>query len=74
MKDGRQKMKATDIRKLTDQEIFGEIDKLVRERLSLRVQQTVEQSAKTDRFTKIKKSIARMLTVINERKKLNNED
>lgn len=67
-------MKATDIRKLTDQEIFGEIDKLVRERLSLRVQQTVEQSAKTDRFTKIKKSIARMLTVINERKKLNNED
>lgn len=67
-------MKATDIRKLKDQEIFGEIDKLVRERLSLRVQQTVEQSAKTDRFTKIKKSIARMLTVINERKKLNNED
>jgi large subunit ribosomal protein L29 len=67
-------MKASEIRKLTDQEIFGEIDKLVRERLALRVQQTVEQTAKTDRFTKIKKSIARMLTVINERKKLNNED
>jgi len=67
-------MKASEIRKLTDQEIFGEIDKLVRERLALRVQQTVEQTAKIDRFTKIKKSIARMLTVINERKKLNNED
>lgn len=67
-------MKTSEIRNLTDQQIFGEIDKLVRERLALRVQQTVEQTAKTDRFTKIKKSIARMLTVLNERKKLNNED
>lgn len=67
-------MKVEDIRKLSDQDIHKEMDKLVTERLALRVQQVTEQGVKTDRLTKIKKTIARMLTIMKERKVNTHED
>lgn len=67
-------MKVEEIRKLSDKDILVEMDKLVRERLSLRVQQVTDQSAKTHHLTNIKKAIARMLTVMNERKRETHED
>ena len=67
-------MKVEEIRKLSDKDILAEMDKLVRERLSLRVQQVTDQSTKTNRLTVIKKSIARMLTIMNERKREAHED
>tara|TARA_X000000950_G_C13685312_1_gene565682 strand:- start:140 stop:340 length:201 start_codon:yes stop_codon:yes gene_type:complete len=66
-------MKIEDIRKLSDKDLSLEMDKLVHERLSIRVQQVTDQSTKTDRLTKIKKTIARMLTIMNERKRENHE-
>lgn len=67
-------MKVEEIRKLSDKDIHVEIDKLVRERLALRVQQVTDQSAKIHQLTNIKKTIARMLTIMNERKRETHED
>ncbi|MDG2348699.1 MAG: 50S ribosomal protein L29 [Gammaproteobacteria bacterium] len=67
-------MKVEEIRKLSDKDILVEMDKLVRERLSLRVQQVTDQSAKTHQLTNIKKTVARMLTIMNERKRVTHED
>ena len=64
-------MKVEEIRKLSDKDIHVEMDKLVRERLALRVQQVTDQSTKTHQLTNIKKTIARMLTIMNERKREN---
>ena len=64
-------MKVEEIRKLSDKEILVEMDKLVRERLALRVQQVTDQGTKTHQLTEIKKAIARMLTIMNERKREN---
>lgn len=67
-------MKVEEIRKLSDKDILVEMDKLVRERLALRVQQVTDQSAKTHQLTIIKKTVARMLTIMNERKRVTHED
>lgn len=67
-------MKVEEIRKLSDKDILVEMDKLVRERLSLRVQQVTDQGTKTHKLTNIKKTIARMLTIMNERKRETHED
>lgn len=64
-------MKVEEIRKLSDKDIHVEMDKLVRERLALRVQQVTDQGTKTHQLTTIKKTIARMLTIMNERKREN---
>ncbi len=64
-------MKVEEIRKLSDKDILVEMDKLVRERLALRVQQVTDQGTKTHKLTEIKKTIARMLTIMNERKREN---
>lgn len=67
-------MKVEEIRKLSDKDILVEMDKLVRERLALRVQQVTDQSAKTHKLSDIKKTIARMMTIMNERKRETHED
>ncbi|MAH60896.1 MAG: 50S ribosomal protein L29 [Legionellales bacterium] len=62
-------MKVSEIRKLTDDKIHQEMDKLCKERLNLRVRiANASQGENTNRLTTIKKTIARCLTILRERK------
>lgn len=61
-------MTALDIRKLNDQEINAKIKELKAELFDLRFQQAVGQLENTAKLGKIKKEIARMKTVLSERK------
>lgn len=61
-------MKASEVRKLSDKELVSEIDKLSKERLTLRIRMANSQGEKTHRLSQIKKSVARCLTILRERK------
>ncbi|MDR2832447.1 MAG: 50S ribosomal protein L29 [Streptococcaceae bacterium] len=60
-------MKANEIRNLTTTEIEAKINELKDELFSLRFQLATGQLENTSRIRTIRKSIARMKTIINER-------
>ncbi|MCF7925193.1 MAG: 50S ribosomal protein L29 [Candidatus Izimaplasma sp.] len=62
-------MKANEIRELDTTKINDEISELKRELFDLRFQQATGQLENTARIGKVKKAIARMKTVLNERAK-----
>lgn len=62
-------MKIADIRQKTDDELNTELSSLRKEHFNLRFQKSSQQLEKTSGFSKIKKSIARIKTVQNERRK-----
>lgn len=60
-------MRARDIRGKTDAELADELLKLRREQFNLRMQQATGQLVRSDQYGKVRKDIARIKTVINER-------
>ncbi len=62
-------MMAKEYRQKTEQELGDELLALRREQFNLRMQNGTGQAARPDRFGKIRREIARIKTVMNERKR-----
>ncbi|RLA08602.1 MAG: 50S ribosomal protein L29 [Gammaproteobacteria bacterium] len=62
-------MKIADIREKNDQELQGELKSLYKEQFNLRMQRGVQQSPKPSEFKKVRKTIARIKTVLNQNSK-----
>ncbi len=60
-------MKAKKLREHDDEQLNEELLKLRREEFNLRMQRATGQLAHTDQFGKVRKNIARIRTIINER-------
>ena len=60
-------MSAKDLRAKESSGLQGELIKLRREQFSLRMQSASGQTVKPSDFSKVKKSIARVKTVMNEK-------
>lgn len=61
-------MKASELRGKSVKELGEELSSLYREQFNLRMQQGGGQNARPDQFGKVRKSIARVKTVLNEKK------
>ncbi len=59
-------MKAVEIRKLSNEQIEKKVDELTKELFNLRFQLAVGQLENTARIKNVKKTIARMKTVLSE--------
>ncbi len=62
-------MKSSEIRDLTPEELRHEYEETARELFNLRVQQATGQLEKPSRLREVRRQVARMRTVENERKK-----
>ena len=60
-------MKAADLRLKTRDELIALLRDLKRERLNLRFQQAAGQLEKPSRMKEVRRDIARILTILNER-------
>ena len=60
-------MKAKELRQKDDKALRDELIALMRERFNLWMQRGAGQMAKTDRLGKVKRDIARIKTILNER-------
>lgn len=67
-------MKAKELREKDDQALQQELVELTRERFNLRMQNGSGQLAKTDSLRRVTKDIARVKTILNERKQKGNEE
>ncbi len=63
-------MKMKEIRELKDEELTKQIQEYRRELMNLRFQHATAQLENTQRIPYVKKSIARMLTVENAKKRM----
>ena len=59
---------AADFRSKSDDELLTELNALRREQFNLRMQRATGQLANPSRFGQVKKDIARIKTVMNEKK------
>ncbi len=59
---------AADLRQKTDDELMDELQALKRERLNLRFQRASGQLESTARVRRVRRDIARISTIINERR------
>lgn len=60
-------VKAADVRTKTDKELETRLAELHKEQFNLRFQKATGQLANTARFTKVRKEIAKIMTVVGER-------
>ena len=60
-------MKAADLNKKTLQQLNAELAELRREQFNLRMQKATGQLAKSDQVAKVRKNIARVKTVLNQK-------
>jgi large subunit ribosomal protein L29 len=60
-------MKATELRQKTNEELDKELLELLREQFNLRMQKGMGQVFRHHQFSKVRKDIARVKTVLNER-------
>ena len=60
-------MKAEELRGKTEAELAEELVTLRREQFNLRMQQATGQLVRSDQYGKVRKDIARIKTVLNER-------
>ncbi len=67
-------MKAADLRLKTHDELIQLLRDLKRERLNLRFQQASGQLEKPSRMKEVRRDIARILTILNERKRAGGAD
>ncbi len=67
-------MKAADLRLKTHDELIQLLRDLKRERLNLRFQQASGQLEKPSRMKEVRRDIARILTILNERKRAGGTD
>ncbi|MDH5542219.1 MAG: 50S ribosomal protein L29 [Nitrospinota bacterium] len=63
-------MKALEIRELTIEELSLKLEELRKEYLNMRFQKSTQQLEKPHQISVVKKDIARMLTVLNEKKRV----
>jgi large subunit ribosomal protein L29 len=61
-------MKFAELQKKNESELKEELDGLYQEQFALRMQKAVGQLARPDRVKKVRRDIARIKTLINERK------
>lgn len=61
-------MNASELREKTVAELGEELDELLREQFNLRMQKGVGQAPRPDRIRKVRRDIARVKTVINEKR------
>jgi large subunit ribosomal protein L29 len=61
-------MRAYEIRNLTDSDIITKMAELDEELFNLRFQKSIGQAKDPNRFNALKKDVARMKTVLNERR------
>ncbi len=62
-------MNATELRNKTETELGLELDGLLREQFNLRMQKGSGQLSRPDQVKKVRRSIARIKTVLNEKAK-----
>jgi large subunit ribosomal protein L29 len=62
-------MKAGDVRAKTDDELKGELEQLAKERFNLRFQKASGQLENTARVREVRRTIARIKTVLGERQR-----
>jgi large subunit ribosomal protein L29 len=62
-------MDAKELRSKKAPELADELVKLRKEQFSLRLQRATGQQPKPDQFTKVRRNIARLKTIMNEAKK-----
>lgn len=62
-------MNAKDLRAKSDEELAKELDELCREGFNLRMQQGTGQLARPNQFKAVRRDIARVKTIINERRR-----
>ncbi|MCX7739321.1 MAG: 50S ribosomal protein L29 [Hydrogenothermaceae bacterium] len=60
-------MKASELKKLTEQELKDKLVELKKKLMNLRFQNAIGSLAKTSKIRETKKDIARVLTILNER-------
>jgi len=63
-------MKAKELRELTDEELKQRIKDLKEELFTLRMEKAMHRLAQLHRFKEVKREIARILTILNERRKV----
>ena len=61
-------MNAKDLRSKSEQELRDELNGLLREQFNLRMQKAIGQAARSDQVGKVRKNIARVKTVMNEKR------
>ncbi|GMT41630.1 MAG: hypothetical protein IEMM0002_0041 [bacterium] len=61
-------MKAAELRELTDEEIKVKLEEMRKDNLNIRFQMTTQQAENPARVRFLKRDIARLLTIVNERK------
>ena len=61
-------MKARDLRVKSDEELSKELEALSKEAFNLRMQQGTGQLARPSQFKAVRRDIARVMTIINERR------
>lgn len=62
-------MKASELRKMKEQELRKELVELRREQFNLRMQRATGQLGTPGRFKEVRRDIARIMTVITEQKR-----
>ncbi len=60
-------MKASELREKTIDGLNGELKDLLREQFNLRMQRGIGQMSRPDQLQKVRKNIARVKTVLNEK-------
>jgi large subunit ribosomal protein L29 len=60
-------MKAEELRKMTDEEMNQELLALLREQFNLRMQKGVGQASRNHQFSRVRRDIARVKTILKER-------
>jgi len=60
-------MNASELREKKVADLRGELEELMREQFNLRMQKGVGQAPRPDRIRKVRRDIARVKTVINEK-------
>ena len=66
-------MKAVELHLKTENELQDILSELSKEQFNLRMQKGTGQLAKPDQVKKVRRDIARIHTVLNEKKRSNNE-
>ena len=62
-------MSANELRQKTSAELKLELDTLLREQINLRMQKGTDQLSRPDQVKKVRRNIARIKTVLNEKAK-----
>mgnify|MGYP000222877937 CR=1 FL=1 len=62
-------MDAKELRSKSDQELRDELNALLKEQFNLRMQKAIGQAARNDQFSKVRKNIARVKTVMTEKQR-----